>query len=87
MDQDGACSAGHPGAADFLLADGIEEVVARVKMVESIRGRHAEDEVCPSDGQDWSSPVEASHIFQNWAITAFGDPHHAKSGHLLQAGS
>ncbi len=66
VDQDGTCVTGHPGATDFLLTDGVEEVVARVKMVESIRGRHAEDEVCLSDGQDWSSPVEASHIFQNW---------------------
>ncbi len=87
MDQDGACGAGHPGAADFLLTDGVEKVVARVEMVESIRSRHAEDEVCPSDGQDWSSPVEADHILQDWAITTSGDPYCTKSGHLLEAGS
>ncbi len=87
MNQNGACGAGHSGAANFLFADGEEEVVARVKVVKSVRGRYAEDEVCSSDGQDWSSPVEASHIFHDWAIAAFGDPHRAKSGHLLQAGS
>jgi hypothetical protein len=36
VDHNGTCGAGHPGAADFLLTDGVEEVVARMKMVKSV---------------------------------------------------
>ncbi len=87
MDQYSTGATGHSGAADFLFTNGEEEVVARVEVVESVWSGHTEDEVCSGDGQDWSFPVKASHIFYDWAITAFGDSHRAESGHLLQASS
>ncbi len=85
MYQDGARDARHSGASNFLFTNGGEEVVARVEMVESVWGRDAEDEVCPSDINNRGFPVEAGHIFQDWAIAAFGDPNRAEGGHLLQA--
>ncbi len=54
-------------------------------MIKSVRGGHAEDEVCPSDGKDWSFSVEAGYILQDGAIASSGNPHCAKSGHLLEA--
>jgi hypothetical protein len=84
--QDGTRGAGHSGASNFLFTDRGEEVVARVEVVESVWSRDAEDEACPSDGYNWGSPVETSHIFQNWAIAAFGDPNRTEGSHLLQAG-
>jgi hypothetical protein len=84
--QDGTRGAGYSGAANFLFTDRDEEVVTRVKMVESVRSRDAEDEARPGDGQNWGFSLETSHIFQNWAITAFGDPNRAEGSHLLQAG-
>ncbi len=85
MYQNGACGTGYSGASNFLFTDGGTKVVARVEMVESVRGRDAEDEVCPSDINKWSFPVETGHIFQNRAIAAFGDRNRTEGGHLLQA--
>ncbi len=41
MDQNGTCDAGHSGAANLLLTDRKKKVVARVEVVESVRGSHA----------------------------------------------
>ena len=83
MYQNGTRDAGYSGASHFLFADGGEKVVARVEMVESVRGRDAEDEVCPSDIDKRGFPVEAGHILQDRAIPAFGDRYRAEGGNLL----
>ncbi len=86
MYQDGTRGARYSSAANFLFTDRGEEVVTRVEVVESVRSRDAEDEARPSDSYNWGFPIETSHIFQDWAITAFGDPNRAAGSHLLQAG-
>ncbi len=59
--------------------------MAGVKVIQSVRGGHAENEVCPADGQNRHSPVKASHISDNWTIAAFGNSNRSEGGHLLQA--
>ncbi len=87
MNQDGTCGARHSGATDFLLTDGVLEVVAGMEVIVSVRGGHAEDEVCPSDGKNRGFPVEAGNILKDGAVTSSGDPHCAESGYLLKAGA
>ncbi len=86
MYQDGTRGTRYSSAANFLFTDRGEEVMARVEMVESVRSRDAEDKARPSDRYNWGFSVEASHIFQDWAIAAFGDPNCAEGSHLLQPG-
>ncbi len=85
VNQDGTCSARDSGATNFLLTDGVLEVVAGVEVIVSVRGGHAEDEACPGDGKNRSLSVEAGNILKDGAVASSGDPHCAEGGYLLKA--